>query len=352
MNQTIDDLFFADYDESLGLAGRFDNYDPESVSLSGIDMPQDDSVSGYIEDLETFGTEMARGAVGAVMPGEFERFGKAIIGAVFPDADESRVEAFIKGIEADPEAFSAEDFYEWTGQPQGDLPEDVRMAGQLMGELLSPTGLLTGAIKKAASVVPKVAKPAAMAAGIAGSAMAPAAEGGTQNTSQYRDTFVNYLMENENAAFASGKAKTARHKSPEGGRDTVGFGHKLTAKEEKEGKIYGIPIKDIDVDKAKEILIKDIKRAATQAKTNLKSMHPNVDFDSLSEDKKEMLTDIQFNVKGGGIKTFPNFVKGVVTDDVGLMKKEYKRYYTTAKGAKREVKKRNTDFFNMYLKSL
>ena len=187
MNQTIDDLFFADYDESLGLTGRFDNYDPESVSLSGFAMPKDESLSGYIEDLETFGTEVARGAVGAMMPGEFERFGKAIIGAVLPDADESRVEAFIKGIEEDPEAYSAEDFYEWTGQPQGDLPEDVRMAGQLMGELLSPTGLLASALKKAASVVPKVAKPAAMAAGIAGSAMAPATEGAAQPKGIYNN---------------------------------------------------------------------------------------------------------------------------------------------------------------------
>jgi len=321
---------------------------PESVSTTGIDMPKDASIGQYIENLEQYGTEGLKGTVGAYMPGEFERFAKAGIKLAFPDADEGRIESALNAIAEDPELFSAEDFYEWFGEAEGTLGPDAVEAARMTGEAFG----LGNILKKGLQMLQKSAKPAAMAAGVAGSAMTPVAEAAPQNTGGYRDTFVNYLMENENAAFASGKAKTARHKSPEGGRDTVGFGHKLTAKEEREGKIYGIPIKDIDVDKAKEILIKDIKRAATQAKKNLKSMHPNVDFDSLSEDKKEMLTDIQFNVKGGGIKTFPNFVRGIVTDDVGLMKKEYKRYYKTAKGVKREVKKRNTDFFNMYLKNL
>ncbi len=344
MTDTLDSLVIRDWERSMG----FSSEDPLTVSMEGIEVPTDDSVGRYVENLEQYGTEALKGAVGAYMPGEIERFAKAGIKLAFPDVGEDRIESAWNALSEDPEAFSAEDFYQWFGETQGDLGPDAIEGARMTGEVFGLGGLL----KKGLGMLRKSAKPATMAAGVAGSAMTPVAEAAQQPTGQYRDTFVNYLMENENAAFASGRAKTARHKSPEGGRDTVGFGHKLTAKEEKEGKIYGIPIKDIDVDKAKEILLKDIERAETQAKKNLKSMHPNVDFDLLSEDKKEMLTDIQFNVKDGGIKAFPNFVRGVVTDDVGLMKKEYKRYYTTAKGAKREVKKRNTDFFNIYLKNL
>lgn len=347
MTDTLDSLVLRDWERSMG----FSSEDPLTVSMEGIEVPEDDSVGAYAEGVGRTWGEMLRGAVAGTLGagGDIESIIQGFKSIYEKEAGEGSWDAFLAGMAEETILPTTQEVSEVMPKIPGN--EELEAAGAI-GEMLGPGGVINAGRAGVKAVKAAAKSPKQAAGAVAGAAVAPTAEGATQNTGGYRDTFVNYLMENENAAFASGKAKTARHKSPEGGRDTVGFGHKLTAKEEREGKIYGIPIKDIDVDKAKQILIKDIKRAATQAKTNLKSMHPNVDFDSLSEDKKEMLTDIQFNVKGGGIKTFPKFVQGLVTDDVGLMKKEYKRYYTTAKGAKREVKKRNTDFFNMYLKNL
>jgi hypothetical protein len=351
MNNTLEDVFYKNWERSIGLTGEVDGErDPEAVSMDGVEVPVDDSVESYLTNLGQTWAQMARGytAAGAGALGETERLIQGIGEVIGREADESKMDAFLRGVQEETQFWTTEDVANMLPDVPGVEPGELQMAEQ-MGEFIGPTGAPLW-ISKMLGIATRPQKAAGM--GIGTAMASEEAEGAQQPAGQYRDTFVNYLMENENAAFASGKAKTARHKSPEGGLDTVGFGHKLTAKENREGKIYGIPIKDIDVNKAKEILVKDIQRAEAQAKKNLKSMHPNVDFDSLSEDKKEMLTDIQFNVKGGGIKTFPTFVRGVVTDDAKLMKKEYKRYYTDTKGAKREVKKRNTDFFNTYLKNL
>ena len=45
---------------------------------------------------------------------------------------------------------------------------------------------------------------------------------------KHNESFTNYLQTVENAPLLKGKFKDFRHKSKEGGLDTLGFGHKLT----------------------------------------------------------------------------------------------------------------------------
>ena len=56
------------------------------------------------------------------------------------------------------------------------------------------------------------------------------------------DVLVSFLKEQENAPLAAGDMSMMRHSSPEGGTDTVGYGHKLTPEEERSGTVYGIDI--------------------------------------------------------------------------------------------------------------
>lgn len=345
MAERLDDIVYRDRDIALG----FSSEDPETVSMEGVEVPAEPSVSEYVTGVGQTWGEMLRGALAGTLGagGDVESIIYGIKSVIEKEAGEGAWDAFSEGFQSETVLPTTSDVSEALPEIPSDMaPEDKKAAAQI-GQMLGPGGV----VKAGITAAKKGPKAVSGTTGVAAATVAPTAEGAPKNTGQFSDKFVSYLMENENADFASGKTKVARHASPEGGLDTVGFGHKLTAKEQKEGKIYGISIDDIDVDKAKTILLKDIKKAKTRAKSQLKTMHPDVDFNSLSQDKQEMLTDFAFNLKGG-LKTFPSFVRGVVTDDAQLMKKEYKRFYTDAKGKTSEVKKRNTDFFNTYLKNL
>ena len=168
------------------------------------------------------------------------------------------------------------------------------------------------------------------------------------------EDFLNYMMEQENAALLEGDLSMLLHKSPEGGTKTFGFGHKLTAEEERTGKINGKYIKHMTRDDAIALFRQDLQKASERAKTKLESGSVKSDkygvvkaeWDTLSDRQKAMLVDFEFNVKNG-IKTFPSFTYGVVQNDPDIMRQEYKRSFTDAKGRTRELA-RNKAFSSLF----
>ena len=100
----------------------------------------------------------------------------------------------------------------------------------------------------------------------------------------------------------------------------IGYGHKLTAKERKTNNVYGIDIsKGITPEQAEVILKKDIANKYKQASTKV----PN--FSSLSPTEQALVTDFEFNVRGG-IKSYPKLMKAIQNKDTTGIHSQYKRY--------------------------
>lgn len=167
------------------------------------------------------------------------------------------------------------------------------------------------------------------------------------------EDFLNYMLEQENAPLLKGKTSKLLHDSPEGGTKTFGFGHKLTAEEQRTGKINGKFIKHMTRDDAIALFREDLAKASERAKAKLaagiKSDKYGVvkaDWDKLTDRQKAMLVDFEFNVKNG-IKAFPSFTYGVVNNNQDIMREEYKRSFTDAKGRTRELA-RNKAFADLF----
>lgn len=141
------------------------------------------------------------------------------------------------------------------------------------------------------------------------------------NTLMFRNEFLEYIKLAENAPLLK-EGKDAVHRSPEGGNDTVGFGHKLTDAEKKAGKVYGIALKDINAQNAEKILMMDLMKRDKALSARLGKK-----YDSLDQKRKEMLLDMEFNV-GNVERRFPAFTTAVISGDMENAQKEAKRYYT------------------------
>lgn len=167
------------------------------------------------------------------------------------------------------------------------------------------------------------------------------------------DRFTNYIERVE--GFKTGKGKTPfRYPSPEGGLDTVGLGHKLIQDEIDSNSVYGFDLDTLTKEQAREIfredLIKYEKMLKSDLKTNYKKyeMKQPIDYDTLNRKQQEMLLDFTFNL--GSLKSFPKFTEAVLKGDMATARKEYKRYFEDDKGKVKEVKNRNEQFFETYLK--
>jgi GH24 family phage-related lysozyme (muramidase) len=167
------------------------------------------------------------------------------------------------------------------------------------------------------------------------------------------DRFINYIERVE--GYKTGKGKTPfRYESPEGGLDTVGLGHKLTQDEIDSNSVYGFDLDTLTKEQVKEIfredLIKYEKMLKSDLKTNYKEyeMEQPIDYDTLNQKQKEMFLDFTFNL--GSLKSFPKFTEAVLKGDMATARKEYKRYFENDKGEVKEVKDRNEQFFETYLK--
>ena len=145
----------------------------------------------------------------------------------------------------------------------------------------------------------------------------------------FSDEFLEYIKLAENEPLLK-KGTNAVHRSPEGGNDTIGYGHKLTDAEKKAGKVYGIPLKNINAENAEKILMMDLMKRDKALSSRLGKQ-----YEGLDQKQKEMLLDFEFNV-GNVEKQFPNFTNAVISGDMEGALKEAKRYYTP-KGAKQPV---------------
>ena len=157
-------------------------------------------------------------------------------------------------------------------------------------------------------------------------------------------SFVDYLMEAENAPLWKGDDSAAVHDSPEGGTQTVGFGHKLTEEEAKARRAAGMSLDELNREKSEELLRQDLPRYVARLKKKL----GEETWKELPQRSKEMLLDIEYNVKRG-IDEFPNFTEAVLTRNITGQRKEYERFYTDPEGNKKPIKERNRLFKERYL---
>jgi GH24 family phage-related lysozyme (muramidase) len=120
--------------------------------------------------------------------------------------------------------------------------------------------------------------------------------------------------------------------SPEGGSPTIGYGHKM-----KEGETF----LSLSEKEAEELLIKDIDEAKVIAQRL-------VDFGKLDQWRQEMAIEFAYNL-GNRFKAFKKFRAALESGDFSALAGSYKRYYTTPKGQKKELKQRNDLFLETFI---
>lgn len=148
------------------------------------------------------------------------------------------------------------------------------------------------------------------------------------------ESFISYLQQAENAekkGWNSEKKLWFPHDSPEGGTQTIGYGHKLQGKED-----FSEGLTDEQV---RDLLLRDICAAANTCRGTVDN------FDNLTQRQREMLVDFAFNL--GTLKSFPKFVAAVIRNDLPTMRREYKRYAII--GGKKQPLSRNTAFYKHFL---
>jgi hypothetical protein len=169
-------------------------------------------------------------------------------------------------------------------------------------------------------------------------------------------SFEGYIKSVENAPLLKGKFKNFRHKSEEGGLDTIAFGHKLTKKENKNNKVYQYDLSEINSSTSPEKILEisnDILRQDLEKTEKILITTHGNKFINLDSRRKQMLIDMQFNVTDfNKPNVFPNFKKALFAGDEDGMKKEYIRgFYPSEKDRKNKTNfqtlSRN-EFFKKY----
>ena len=159
------------------------------------------------------------------------------------------------------------------------------------------------------------------------------------------DNFIAYLKKVENggkAGWDTDKELWYPHPSPEGGNDTIGYGHKLLNVEVEVAE-DGMTDKEIE-----DLLVEDMYEA-TRDLEHILNDYFDADYTQLSDSSQEMLADFAFNLGGHGLRKFPKFVNATIDEDIDTMRKEYKRYYTDGNGVKKELEQRNEEFYTLFL---
>jgi len=159
-----------------------------------------------------------------------------------------------------------------------------------------------------------------------------------------RSEFIEYIKRVENGGKSGFDFNTSSwfpHTSPEGGNDTIGYGHKLRDNEHwmKEG------VSDAYVE---DLLFKDIVFAAESA-SEIVNEYPESDFEFIPQRSQEIFTDFVFNLGGGGFRKFPKLINATLSEDTETMRNEYKRYYRNGYGELKELEQRNSEFYKMFL---
>ena len=125
------------------------------------------------------------------------------------------------------------------------------------------------------------------------------------------------LQENSiKSGYKKSEDKWYPHKSPEGGADTIGYGHKLLGADASK---YYKGISSADADK---LLESDILKHQSIAEKIVDQKYGKGTFDGLPQDSQMLLVDYAYN---GVLNKFPTFMGAVVQGDKNTMLKEYER---------------------------
>ena len=162
-----------------------------------------------------------------------------------------------------------------------------------------------------------------------------------QENSLFDKEFLNYMKNAENDVLYKTGEKL-RHRSAEGGLDTVGYGHKLTETEIATGQVYDYKLDTLTEEQANAILLEDLEKKNQMLINKLGTSYTNLD-----SKRKQMLLDVEFNVRDG-VDAFPNFTKSVLQNKIDVMKKEYERKFTDSKGETQPLTRRNELFSNFF----
>jgi GH24 family phage-related lysozyme (muramidase) len=160
------------------------------------------------------------------------------------------------------------------------------------------------------------------------------------------ESFLNYIKKVENAPLMKGTTNEMRHKSWEGGNDTIGFGHKLTDKEIETNKVYGYSLDNLTPKIVKIILLQDLAQAS--ADLELKYGKQYLDLDTK---RKQMMIDFQFNMGSDKFlsdEKWTKFKEGMWADDKDKIKEESDRGFYDTKGDYFKLDERNQDFKNYF----
>ena len=156
-----------------------------------------------------------------------------------------------------------------------------------------------------------------------------------------RGEFIEYIKLVENGGKAGFDGATwFPHPSPEGGNDTIAYGHKL--KNDETWMKVGI-----EDSAAENLLIADLQ-IASEGASNVISEFGSGDFEALCQNCQEIFTDYVFNLGQGGLRKFPKFVAATLDHNTEVMQQEYKRYYRDGYGEAKELEHRNAEFARMF----
>ena len=145
--------------------------------------------------------------------------------------------------------------------------------------------------------------------------------------------FIDEIMSAENSVMKGWHQSSQRwfpYPSPEGGNDTIAYGHKLTDEDVRSKRFEN----GITEAQAQYLLMSDIQYSLDRMRIDA------MDWNQLTWKQQWLLLDFQFNL-GDVFKKFPKFSNAVIRNDKVGMLKEYKRYYKDSKGKRHEIKDRN-----------
>jgi GH24 family phage-related lysozyme (muramidase) len=163
----------------------------------------------------------------------------------------------------------------------------------------------------------------------------------TQIQTNFSKDFINFIKKIENSTKTGFKnGKWFPSPSIEGGLPTISYGHKIKDNTELKNMTNGITDS-----KATELLIDDLNKAKETVHEYIKNKYGV--YLLLDKVQEEMLVEFAFNL--GGLSKFPKFVDAVLRKQWNIVKKEYKRGYTSVSGEKKMLSGRNNEFYNRYL---
>ena len=132
------------------------------------------------------------------------------------------------------------------------------------------------------------------------------------------------------------------HDSLEGGKDTIGFGHKI-GEDPSIDKDYDFS-KGLSKDQAMELLTRDTLEAYRRAYNSYKNEYSVGEWNKLSNKAKIALTDISFNI--GNIKDYKSAFK---SGDMETIKSTIRERGYTAKDVKNSLSGRNEAIIKDYI---